>query len=168
MYDEIKRLDAAREQRRSELKNQVFISRSNKIYGEDLFDYSECRYKTLQIKVKVRCKVHDETFMTRPASHLNGTNNCCGCRYDNTPLKEGVKVKKPHPKVRKSPIRKYTEHLCTRIAAKYTKLSELRRYDKPCWDSMMRHRYDYPWIYQLLCSLENDIVDVVVKTQSNW
>jgi ssDNA-binding Zn-finger/Zn-ribbon topoisomerase 1 len=53
-----------------------FVDEARKVHG-DLYDYSECDYKTARLKVAIRCKVHG-LFEQVPYVHLKGAG-CPTC-----------------------------------------------------------------------------------------
>ena len=61
------------------LTTEIFIERATEKYGKNRFDYSETSYKGSKVNVTIRCIKCNETFSTRPVSHLNASidTGCC-------------------------------------------------------------------------------------------
>jgi hypothetical protein len=72
------------------LTSEKFIIKSNKIHNY-IYDYSNVKYKTTHVKVKIKCKIHGY-FEQTPASHLQG-RGCILCGIESIKLKERYKTK---------------------------------------------------------------------------
>lgn len=62
-----------------EITTEIFIEKSKKVYGDDLFDYSEVVYKKMISEVDITCLLHNEKFSQTPLSHLDGHVICKKC-----------------------------------------------------------------------------------------
>jgi very-short-patch-repair endonuclease len=46
----------------------------------DKYDYSLVEYKINNIKIKIKCKTHNNIFEQTPSNHLSGKTGCCKCK----------------------------------------------------------------------------------------
>lgn len=61
----------------------VFISRSEEMWGKGTFDYSNSVYVGSSKKIELRCIAHDVTFIQYVNSHYQGKNGCPQCKICN-------------------------------------------------------------------------------------
>lgn len=77
------------------LKSDCVLERFKEVHGNK-FDYSECVYKGMHVKVKIKCKVCGEFFWQEPNCHMRG-RGCPHC-VNKTLTTEKIKelFKKTH------------------------------------------------------------------------
>jgi G:T-mismatch repair DNA endonuclease (very short patch repair protein) len=63
---------------RRRITTEEFVNRAQSAHGCDRFDYENTKYITDKVRVTIRCKVHDEEFLTNPMNHIGAYSG--GCR----------------------------------------------------------------------------------------
>lgn len=67
--------------RRRRIRNTAdFISNSERLWGEGVFDYSRTTYETMRAQVTLICVEHETEFSQRAEYHLHGAEGCTACQ----------------------------------------------------------------------------------------
>lgn len=62
--------------------NKQFLKEARSIH-QDKYDYSQVRYKTMNIPVKIICKTHG-SFLQKPRVHIYSAGGCPDCGHETT------------------------------------------------------------------------------------
>jgi len=100
---------------------QEIVDRTSKIYGKNMFDYSELEYENCNDIVKIKCKKHNFLFEQFLSSHLKGHIGCDQCKKEFVKKSFIPKNKKTTEKF----IEEHKEYQLTKYKINYYNYSEV-------------------------------------------